>query len=147
MKSTMKPFRKAVKDVLSGNITYASSTVPIYDAKVHAGQQPQIYILLSTQREQDVTDQDCAWNHRSSIDLVFIAKSGSEVSKDVIDDIADRALELLLSSPGVSNLAVQTGFQILEVKMESAVIGEVQISPTQSELQKIVSLTAFIFHQ
>lgn len=147
MKSTMKPFRKAVKDVLSGNITYAGSIVPVYDAKVWTSAQPAIYILLATQREQDVTDQDCAWNHRSSIDLQFIAKSDSEVSKDVIDDISDRALELLLSSPGVSNLAVQTGFQILEVKMESAVIGEVQISPTQSELQKIVSLTAFIFHQ
>lgn len=146
MKSTMKPLRKAVYTCINGNVSYSGGVVPIYDEKVYTGSQPDVYILLSTQREQDVTEQDCTFTHKSSIDLLIIAKSGSEVSKDVVDDIGDRILELVLNLPGSHNLSAQTGFNILEVKMESAVSGNVQVSPTQSELQKIVSLTANIFH-
>lgn len=143
----MRPFRKAIYDCLTGNVTYAGNTLSIFDEKVHTGSQPNVYILLSTQKEQDATDQDCAWETKSTIDILIITKSGSEVSKDAIDDISQKIYDLVLTLQGNSLLAVQTGFQILYLRRESAASGSVQISPTQSELQKIVSLTAYIFHQ
>lgn len=145
MIDSMKPFRKAVYTVLNGNVTYAGSVVKVYDAKVFTGAIPNVYILMSTQREQNSTDQECAWQARSSMDLLIIAKSGSEVSKDVVDDISNTMLVLLLNLPGSDNLPVQAGFKILNVRRESAVIGEVQISPTQSELQKLMTITAEIY--
>lgn len=146
MKDTMKPFRKAIFSVVNGNITYAGSVVKLYDEKVFTGEVPKVYMYFSTQQEQDATEQDCAWQTKSRIDIVIVAKSGSEVSKDAIDDISQRFYDLVLTLPGSDLLAVQTGFQILEVKVASAASGNVQISPTQSELQKIVSLTASIIH-
>lgn len=144
MKDTMKPFRRAVYDCLNGQITYKGSIVKVMDEKVFTGQIPSVYILLSTQREQDVTEQDCGWQTRSSIDVIIITKTESEVSKDAVDNISNTMLQLVLNLPGDDNLAVQAGFQILEVKRESAGSGQVQISPTQSELQKITTLTAHI---
>lgn len=146
MKDTMKPFRKAIYDCLNTAVLYKSTSVPIYDEKVYMGAAPDIYILLSTQREQDATDQDCYWQTTSSIDILIISKSGSEVSKDVIDDISQRIYDLLLTLPGSDLLAVQSDFQIMNLKRLSAVSGKVQISPTESELQKIISFTAGIFH-
>lgn len=142
----MKPFRKSIYTCLNGNITYASSIVKLYDEKVFQGEVPNVYILLSTQREQDATDQECGWQTRSSIDILIISKTGSEVSKDAVDDISNSMLQLLLNLPGDDNLTVQSGFQILEVKRESAASGQVQISPTQSELQKITTITAMIIN-
>lgn len=147
MKDTMKPFRKAVFDCLNTFVLYKSTAVLVADAKVPTGQQPSLYILLGRQWEQDRTDQDCGWETKSGIEIQIIAKSGSEVSKDALDDISQSIYDLVLTLPGSNLLAVQNGFQILELRRESAAIGDVQISPTQSELQKIVSLTAYIFHQ
>lgn len=146
MLDTMKPMRKAVYSCIYNNITYKGSVVKVTDEKVFGGQQPSVYILLSTQREQNATEQDCAWQTRSSIDLLIISKTESEVSKDAIDDISSTMLQLLLNLPGDDNLTVQAGFQILELRKDSAASGQVQISPTQSELQKIVTITADIFH-
>lgn len=146
MKDTMKPLRKAIFDCLSGNVSYASSVVPVMDEKVYSGIRPKVYILLSTQREQDITDQDCYWQANSSIDIVIITKSASEVSKDAVDDISQRIYDLLLTLPGSDLLAVQNGFQIVNLKRQSAASGNVQISPTESELQKVMTLTAGIFH-
>lgn len=142
----MKPLRHALFTCVNGNITYAGNVVKLYDGRVFTGDTPNVYMYFSTQQEQDATDQDCAWQTKSRIDVVIVAKSGSEVSKDIIDDISQRFYDLVLTLPGSDLLAVQNGFQILEVKIESAASGNVQISPTQSELQKIVSLTASIFH-
>lgn len=147
MRDTMKPFRKAVFDCLNGFVTYPGATVvPVKDEKVPTGTAPNVYILLSTQREQDATDQDCGWQTNAGMDILIITKSASEVSKDAVDDISQRIYDLLLTLPGSDLLGVQSGFHIVNVKRQSAVSGNVQISPTQSELQKIISLTAGIFH-
>lgn len=140
----MKIFRKAVADCVNGQISYSSSVIPVYDAKVFTGERPDIYIVLSTQTEQDITEAECTWQTKSLINIIFINKSGSEVSKDVIDDISNEFLELVLNLPGSDNLLTQSGFAIDYVKRESAVSGEVLISPTQSELQKIVTISAMI---
>lgn len=147
MTDTMKPFRLAIVQALSGNVTYLSNEVKIYDEKVFTGEMPSIYILLSTQREQDITQTDCTWETKSSIDLMIVSKTGSEVSKDVLDDISGQILELLLNLPGSDNLLAQSGFMITYLKRESAVCGMFQISPTQSELRKVMTLTATIIQQ
>ena len=140
----MKPFRKAIFDVLNGTVSYSGSVVPIYDKKVHSGSQPTVYMYFGSQSETDATEQDCSYQYNSQLNLIIVAKNGSEVSQDTIDDIGDTVLQLLINAPGDDNLSQQPGFSIYELKLGSAAAGEVQISPTQSELQKILSLTAII---
>jgi hypothetical protein len=144
MKDTMKPFRKAIYDRLKNNVVYKSTAVAIYDEKVFTGETPIVYILFGTQREQNVDDTDCAWETRSSIDILIISRTQSETSKDVLDDISNNILDLLLNLPGSDNLAAQTGFKIIYLKRESAVCGLLQISPTETILQKQLTLTATI---
>lgn len=146
MKDTCKPMRKALFTCINGNITYAGNVVKLYDGKVFTGEAPNLYMYFGTQQEQDITEQDCAWQTKNRTEIVIVSKTGSEVSKDSIDDISQRIYDLVLTLPGNNLLAVQNGFQILELRRESAVIGNVQISPTQSELQKVLSLTASIIH-
>lgn len=143
----MKIFRKAIHQVLNGNVTYNSSVVKVYDEKVFTGETPNIYILYGTQREQDATEQDCTWMTRASIDILIVSKTMSETSKDALDDISNSILDLLLNLPGSDNLAAQSGFQITYLKRDSSVSGVMQISPTETVLQKIITLTATIIQQ
>lgn len=144
MMDTMRPFRKAIYDVLNGNVSYKSSTIKFYDEKVWTGQAPDLYCFFGTQRETDITQTDCGWEARTTLDLIIANRTPSETSKDALDEISDDIYQLLLNLPGSDNLAAQTGFQISYLKRESAVSGLIQISPTETILQKIITLTANI---
>jgi hypothetical protein len=143
----MKILRKAIHQVLLGNVTYKGSVVKIYDEKVFTGESPNLYILYGTQRDQDITGQDCTWETKSSIDILIISRTASETSKDALDDISNSILELLLNLPGSDNLAAQSGYQIAYMKRESAVCGMMDITPTETKLTKVITLTATIIQQ
>ena len=146
---SMKALRKAIYNVLNGNVIYKGAAVKIYDEKIFTGEQPNLYILFGTQRESRLPEfeQDCAYVAFSSIDILIVSKTQSETSKDALDDISSSILDLLLNLPGSDNLAAQSGFQISNLRRESAVCGLVQISPTETILQKLITLTASIIQQ
>lgn len=146
-KDTMKPFRNAINSVLSGAITYKGSVVPFTDSKTKTGQQARLYGIYGTQREFDTTQTDCTWECKSSIEILLVNDTGSETSKDPLDEISDDIYDLLLNLPGSNNLPAQSGFQITYLKRESAVSGLIQISPTETQLQKLITLTATIIQQ
>lgn len=143
----MRPYRKAVYECLNGNINYNATNIPVFDEKVPAGNVPQHYVLLGTQRQSDITDQDCYWIHRSSIDIVIVGRSDFETSKDAIDDISNTIYGLLLNSPGSDNLPAQSGYTFNQTKIESAVAGPVEINQTTTILQKVITLTSNIIEQ
>lgn len=147
MHDTMKPFRKAIYDVLHNNVSYKAAVVPLYDEKVFTGVSPTLYILFGNQREQDVPATECTWQTIATIDILIVSKTQSETSKDALDDISNTILDLLLNLPGSDNLAAQSGFQITYLRRESAVCGLIQLSPTETQLQKLITLTATIIQQ
>lgn len=144
MRDTGKPFRKAIYAALNGLVLYKGLPVPIYDEKVFTGQLPNIYIIMGKQTETDVTDNDCTWSTRATLELWIISKTGSEVSKDVVDDVSQAILDLLIGLPTTDMIAPQAGLQIMTLTRESSVSGQVLISQTQSELQKVLTLAATI---
>ncbi len=144
MKDTCKPFRNAIHAVINGLITYRGDAVPIYDEKVFTGQMPAIYILYGTQSESDIIESECTWTTTSKIDIWIVCKTGSEVSKNVIDDIADQLYTLLLPGPTVDAFLQPQGLTIMYLRREASVEGQFNISPTQSELRKVITLTANI---
>lgn len=146
-RDTMRSFRKSIFQCLNGNVMYNGVVIPGYDEKVFTGQNPDLYYLFGTQRETDITDNDCTWTTKSTIDIVIVSRTQSEASKDAVDDISDTILDLLLNLPGSDNLIAQSGFQITYLKRESAVSGLIQISPTETILQKLITLTANIIQQ
>lgn len=146
-RDTMKPLRNAIHTMLNGFVTYNGTVIQFGDMKTHSGQAATIYGIYGTQRETDTTETDCTWECKSSIEIMLVNTTGSETSKNPLDEISDIIYDLLLNLPGSNNLPAQSGFQIAYLKRESAVHGPLQISPTETIVSKLIILTAKIIQQ
>lgn len=137
MRDSMKPLRLGIFAVIDGQITYNATPVPVYDEKIYTSESPDLYILLSTQQETPAGDQnDCMFIRDSFIDIEIIRRTGSEVSKDAIDDVSDQLYQLLLPSQGGAGFTV-SGFQVSDPRLVTANSQNVTLSQTQSVLRKI----------
>lgn len=143
MRDTMKPLRHAINGVVTGQITVGAITLPDYDEKVFTGESPALYIVYSTQQETPGPEEnDCSMIVRSSIGIEIIRRSGSEVSKDDIDDASDQLYQILIPSYGTAGFTIP-GFNISYAARESAITQNLAITETESILRKIIRF-AFI---
>ena len=143
MRDVSKPFRLAVFNCLNGNL----SGVPVYDEKQKVTGTDTLFVLLSTQ--QQVPDEDIseAWISRASIDLEVQQKTGSEVSKDAIDDVSNSILELLLPVPWVAGVVTPSGLQFCNAKCDSLISRNLSISETDSVIAKIIRFSVQVIQQ
>ncbi len=141
MRDLSKPFRLAVFSVLNGN----TGGIPIYDEKRLVSATDNTFILLSTQQQTQQQTQeevnDCTWVSRLSIDIEVYNKTGSEVSKDTIDDVSNTILGLLLPTVGVSPIS-SGGIQFTYAFAESIISRNIGITETESVLQKVIRFVA-----
>lgn len=138
LRDTMKPLRSAVYSVLNGN----TDGIPVYDEKRKVAETDQTYILLTTQQETGIEQNDCTFITQSSIDVEVIAGSEFEVSKNVIDDVSNDVTALVMNG-----LTAPSGFQFLNLKRESAFTQNLSVTETQSILRKIIRFTVQIIQQ
>ena len=143
MKDTQKPLRQAVFNLLDGQLTYDSAAVNVYD-EMNDGDD--IYVLLSTQQETFDETSD-TFITRSSISIEVVAKTGTWVSKDIIDDISDQIYDLLRPTTSTTGLANPSGFLIQNVQRENAITQTLQISATESILRKLITIVVTIVEQ
>ncbi len=137
MRDLSKPFRLAVFSVLNGN----TGGIPIYDEKRLVSSIDNTFILLSTQQQTPQDENDCTWVSRLSIDIEVYNKTGSEVSKDTIDDVSNTILGLLLPTVGVSPIS-SGGIQFTYAFAESIISRNIGITETESVLQKVIRFVA-----
>lgn len=137
MRDLSKPFRLAVFSVLNGN----TGGIPIYDEKRLVSSTDNTFILLSTQQQTPQDENDCTWVSRLSIDIEVYNKTGSEVSKDTIDDVSNTILGLLLPTVGVSPIS-SGGIQFTYAFAESIISRNIGITETESVLQKVIRFVA-----
>lgn len=147
MRDTQKPLRTAIYNVLNGNVTYDGETVfKLYDEKKKVGQTERIYGLFGTQQTtRDRTSE--YWITDERIDIEIVHSTEFEVSKDMIDDISDQLYLLLMPGPINSALADPTSMLIQHFELEQALTRAVEISPTQSEVSKIITFFCKIIQQ
>lgn len=139
----MKPVRHGIYGIINNQVELNAVTIPVYDEKVFTDQSPPLYILLSTQQETLGPDQnDCSEFIRSSIDIEIIRRSGSEVSKDDIDDVSDQLYELIIPSLGEAGFTL-ANFRISYAARDSAFSQNISITETESVLRKIIR---FVFN-
>lgn len=136
MRDLSKPFRLAVFSALNGN----TGGVPIYDEKRLVSATDTTFIILSTQQQTPRDETDCTWVSNSSIDIEIYNKTGSEVSKDTIDDVSNTILGVLLPTVGVTGIT-SGGIQFGYAYAESIISRNISISETESILQKIIRFT------
>ncbi len=143
MRDVSKPLRIAVFNCLSGNV----GSLPTFDEKQKVTGTANLFIVLSTQ--QQVPDEDISesWISRASIDIEVVQKTGSEVSKDDIDDASNTILGLLLPSPWVSGVVTPPGLQFTNAKCESIISRNLSLSETESVVQKIIRFSVQVIQQ
>lgn len=147
MLDTKKPLRIAVFNALDGLLSYNAVAVPVYDEKVRTGESPRLYVILSTQQESDVEQNDSTWITQSSIDLEIIHRTGSEVSKNPIDEVYEDILEIILPTRQTVGLTIPAGFQFLNAKREQAITQAFEIGATESVIITRFKLTFTITQQ
>lgn len=143
MKETKKILRIAIKDALDGNITIGGEAVPIHDEKSDG---ENIYILLSNQQETDDNTSD-VFITVSTIDIEVVQQTGYSISKDDIDDITDQMLEILIPTPSTNGLTAPSGFIFHNVRRESSRSLAFEISPTESIIRNITTISTTITQQ
>lgn len=141
MKTTKRVLRKVIYDALNGNIS-----VPVYDEKKPSSVTDNSFVILSTQQEINDNTQD-AYITTSNIDIEIYNKTGSEVSKDPVDDIEDEILAILLPTPLTDGIADYSGMQIVNLRRDRSLTVSAEISPTESVVRTILTITASIVQQ
>lgn len=147
MKDTKKILRLAVFNALDGQITYNAVAVPVLDEKVRNSAASDLFILLTTQSETAVDRNSSGFITQSSIDIEIVQKTGTEVSKDAIDDVCEDVLEIIFPAIGTLGITVPAGFQFQEGFRESCTTQLVSVSETQSVLVSRLRLTFIIVQQ
>lgn len=138
---------RAVFNKLSGNITYASQSVPVYDEKKSVSSSVDLYILLGRQTESDDIQDDDTFATTSTIEIEIWYKTSFETSKEAVHSVSNQILQLLIPTPYTSGLGVQDHFQILNLRRTSAITQGFQISDTQTILAKIITISSQIVQQ
>lgn len=141
MRDISLPYRNAIAAAISGVIS-----VPVYDEKRWVQDTDTKYVLLTTQQQTPVDDNDCTWISRASIDLEIYHKSGSEVTKNDIDNISNEICKILLPAPFTTvlsspNLLFQNAY------FESIISRNISLSETESILIKILRFVCVITQQ
>lgn len=142
MRDTSKQLRLAVFAALSGNVPgYAT-----YDEKRAVAATAAKYILLSTQQETPSNDNDCTWITNSTIDIEVVQKTGSEVSKDDIDEASNTILAILIPTPWVTPLT-SGNLQFQNATVESIISRNLSLTETESVVIKVIRFAVTITQQ
>lgn len=144
MRDTAYPLRISVFNCLNGQLP---NSVPVYDEKKKVGVTDSVYVLLSTQTESLIEENDCTWIVRSSIVIQIYQRSGSEVSKDTIDGLSNSILQILMPTPQTSNLVPPVGLQYANHSIQQIVSRNLSITETESILEKSITFTVQIIQQ
>lgn len=147
MKDTKKILRTAIYNALSGNITYDSVAVPVFDEKAPDGNTYDRFIILSTQQETSFDRNSSVWITNSSIDIEIYDKTQSESSKDAVNDIYEDVLEIIFPTVSTIGITIPSGFEFQEGFRESSVTQSIEISGTQSVMIERMRLVFTIVQQ
>ena len=145
MRDTQKILRSVIYNALNGAVN-VSGVIPVYDEKRPATSTSSVYILLSTQQEQDNSTSD-AFITLSTIDIEVCQDTESEVSKDVIDDVGNEVLTVLFPTAFTYGITQPSNMQVMNLNRDRTITRAFEISPTKSILRKIITISATMVQQ
>lgn len=148
MIDTHKALRKSYYDALQGNLTVQETglyPVNVYDELAFGRDQvnEKYYVLLSTQTATDSSTLD-RYGTEATILLDIVHRTGSMVTKDVVDEIGQQILSIVLPVNGTNGLIPQPFLSIMLVKKESDQYFPVQTTSTGLVLRRLIRFSQFI---
>lgn len=119
----------------------------MYDEKRKVSATDSTFIIFSTQQQTpDPDTNDCTWISRNSIDIEVYNKTGSEVTKNTVDDIVNNICETLLPSPFVTNIT-SGNLQFSNAFVESIISRNVSLSETESVMVEVIRFVVQVTQQ
>jgi hypothetical protein len=119
-----KALRKAYFDLLDGNITYNTVTVPIYDLMTEDATE-DLFVVIGNSYF-DNRDTLSNFNTGAVMILQIFHRTYMASSKDAVDSVADQICQLLIPTPASNGLVIDTDFAVHNVQMESSSYVEFQ---------------------
>jgi len=147
LKDTTDILLNAVHAKLNGNVSYSSENVPFYDEKKKIRDRDALYCLYSTQQEVPGELTQGFFINDSFLDIEICHKTGSEVSKSVLSNVANQIYQILFPEQDAVSLTSPSGFQIVEFDFIRSITRVFEISTTESILRKIITVKAKIVEQ
>lgn len=141
MKDLSKPFKIAVATAIG------SISVPVFDSKRWVASTDTQFVILGTQTQTPSAEYatDCTWAQICTIDIEVYDKSGSEVTKNNIDDISNEIAEILVPAPFVTNItSANLQFTTATLDFQSR---DLSLSETESILSKIIRFSCIVIEQ
>jgi len=142
LRDNSKALRVAIFTALTGN----TGGITMYDEKRKVSATDSTFILFTTQQQTPDENNDCTWISKNSIDIEIVNKTGSEVSKNTIDDISDQILQTLLPSVGTTNLTAGN-LQFGYAYCESILSRNLSFSEIESVMVKVIRFVVQITTQ
>lgn len=150
MRDTSYPLRLAVYNKLKFVVAYAvgdeNTYLNFYDEKRLASVRDTVFGIFSTQQETPTEQNDCTFIQHSSIDIEIYQKTGSEVSKDLLDNLSNQICVLLVPTP-YNTTIVSSNLQFTHAQIDSIISRNISISETESVLAKIIRFSVNIVQQ
>jgi len=143
MKDTNRPVRKAFYQLLNKQLVIEGSPVPVSDKQTKKLSDNNFYVILSSQTstpDNTKTSNDV----QATITLDIITKFENSVTSDIADDIANQIFILLFPFTDRIHrnaLPVQSGFQFLNLRISNDTYLNLQLTPTQHALRRILTFS------
>lgn len=116
-----KALREGFAQALSGNLTYNSVDVPVFDQKVEGS--PAMYVILARMSDNNRTNKSVFVTEKIfDVELYNIRKSTAQ--SEVLENIADQVLQIILPTPKTIGFSV-TGYNVTFCRLEDSSIEEV----------------------
>jgi hypothetical protein len=143
MRNNNKPIRIAIFTALTGNI----GGINMYDEKRKVSATDNTFIVFSTQQQTpDPDTNDCTWISRNSIDIEVYNKTGSEVTKNTVDDIVNTICEVLIPTPFVTPIT-SANLQFTNAYVESIISRNLSLSETESVMVEVIRFVVQVTQQ
>lgn len=112
-----KPLREAFMAALDETITYDSTDIPAYHDQ-NPNEDENIYIILNTQTEEDISNK--AKFFTTGTLLVDVVHKTDGITYDVVDTIAGEIMNILQPTPQTNGLTDPSGLQIINLRKLSS---------------------------
>jgi hypothetical protein len=148
MRDTMQAVEEAVFNLLNGQLSYNAVNIPVSDEKKRLNVSANIFVILSTQQEDDGPETSDTFITNSTIDVEVWMKTDYEVSKSPIHNVSNQIYNLVIPAAyGQNGLTAPSGFQFMNVRRLRAITRTVAISETETITGKIITFGITVVEQ
>lgn len=139
MKDTGRIIRKGIFQALNGNISYNAANVPIFDLAPTEAPGSHYIMLRNGDEATDANNDRFVTIGSVLIDVATILQT--TVTNEIVEDLCDQVLEILLPTPQTFGITLEAGFNLTDLKRESANYLPMLQTDTGKIVRKILRLT------